>query len=171
MSVDISKTRHVAIGYVAAIITIVSFVVGIISFLGWWLGDEWRKAYSNIAIINGAYFSVILFILYFFLSKKTPDFLGIPRVRLISGKDLIIVEGAPWLSLGVTTAIYVLEGEFERIVCAGEVINVQTNGLVQIQIREADLAYGSLEVATQALGSMSKENILVRPGLFRRIGE
>ena len=147
---------------------IVMFMLGIVSFFGWWFGDTWRAGYANIATVNAIYLSVILYLLWFILSRSSPDFLGTPVVRAIHDKSLLLVDGAPWLSLGVMAAIYTKENDYERLVCTGEVINVQANRLVQVSIREVDHAFGDLEAVEKKLAEINKDSILIRPGLFRR---
>jgi hypothetical protein len=78
------------------------------------------------------------------------------------------VRDGPWLGVGVMTAIYLMDDdEIERLVCIGEVINVQSNGLVQIRTRSDAQGYPTSEEASAALSGSDKDRILVRPGLYR----
>ena len=163
-----TEFKKSALKHAAAVGTIITFMIGLVSFMGWWFGDAWKSEHGNIAIVHAGYCAVILYLLWFILSRASPNFLGTPVVRAIHDKSLLLVEGAPWLSLGVMAAIYTKENDYERLVCTGEVINVQTNSLVQVSIREVDEAFGDLEAVEKKLAEINKEFILIRPGLFRR---
>lgn len=152
----------------SAIIIGISAVIG---FFGWWKGEKWREQYADNAVIHGLYVAVILYLAWIILSSRGQNYLGMPNVKSIHDGDLLIVEGAPWLSLSVMTAIYTKEDEFERLICVGEVINVQANKLVQIKIRNVDDTFETVEEAAKKLQAVSKDAILIRPGLYRRIGE
>jgi hypothetical protein len=158
-----SIVRHAsAIGGIAAL------VIGIISVPAFWFGEPWRAEYGGWAVLNGTYWIAILYLIWLILTRPAPDFLGLPRARACRSSGLLIVEHSPWLSLGVMTAIYIMEDQVERLVCVGEVINVQSNGLVQIKARYHDQGYSSVQEAWQTLERTDKELILVKPGLYQR---
>ncbi|MBB3568722.1 hypothetical protein [Rhizobium sp. BK491] len=163
--------RKAVIRHAGAFAAIFAATTALIGIIGWWQGEQWRVTYSNIAILNGVYCILILYLLWIILSHDTPDFLGVPVVKAIHDKKLLIVEGTPWLSLGVMTAIYIKDGEYERLICTGEVVNVQTNRLVQILVRENDDVFGDIDAATEKLAQTAKGAILIRPGLFRRVSQ
>gem|GEM_PF-5279744 len=163
--------RKGVIKHAAAFAAIFAAITALIGLIGWWQGEQWRVAFSNIAVVNGFYWNLIFYLMWILLNRETPDFLGIPIVKAIHDKRMLIVDGAPWLSLGVLTAIYVKDGEYERLVCTGEVINVQTNKLVQILVREHEDAYEDIDAATEKLAQTSKDAILIRPGLFRGVNQ
>lgn len=163
--------RKALLRHAGAVAVILGAVAAIISLYAWRQGEDWRLEYSNLAIVNGIYWILLLYLFWIILSRNAPDFLGVPIVKAIHDKKILIVDGAPWLSLGVMAAIYVKDGEYERLVCTGEVVNVQTNKLVQIHIRDYEDIYNDIEAAGEKLNLTSKEAILIRPGLFRRVGE
>ncbi|MEH7850188.1 hypothetical protein [Rhizobium laguerreae] len=154
-----------------AFFAIVLGILAVIGFIGWWKGDQWRTSYADTAIVHGIYLTIVLYLLWIILNNRSPDYLGLPTVKSVRDNALLIVEGAPWLSLSVMTAVYVKEDEFERLVCVGEVINVQANKLVQIKIRGADTAFETVEAAAMKLSAVAKDAILIRPGLYGRLGE
>src|SRR5690606_30473525 len=90
---------------------------GIISLVSVWFGDEWRIKNINLAILNGFYIAIGIYLIWIIIHRREPEFLGLPKVISIHDKSILIVEGAPWLSLSVMTAIYLKEDEFERLVC------------------------------------------------------
>lgn len=168
---DLEIVRKKVLRHARALAAILATVTAIIAVIGWWQGEDWRVSYSNLAIVNGVYWILLLYLLWIILSRNTPDFLGVPLVKAIHDKKLLIVDGAPWLSLGVMTAIYVKDGEYERLVCTGEVVNVHTNKLVQIHIRGYEEIYNDIEAVGEKLNQTSKDAILIRPGLFRGLDE
>lgn len=155
------------IRYGPAFLAILAAAIGALSFLGWWLGDEWRHNYANMAVLNGAYISIILMLIWIMITQSPPKFLNIPNIRSILDDQIIIVDPSPWLGLGVMTAIYVMEDDFERLICIGEVINVQSNDLVQIKIRIIGEPYSEMDDIMKKLKGTSKKEILIRPGLYR----
>ena len=158
-----SVVRHAG-----AVGTITGVVIAVIGVPSLWLGEPWRAQYGGWAVVNGAYVVALFYLIWLNLTRPAPDFLGVPKVRFFKSGGLLLVEHAPWLSLGVLTAIYVMEDKLERLVCVGEIINVQSNGLVQIQTHHDDQGYGSEEEAWDVLERTDKELILVKPGLYRR---
>jgi hypothetical protein len=163
--------RHTLLSHFGALIAIILGMMTFVGFVGWWQGEQWRVLYASSAIVHGLYWIVILYLAWVVLNRKTPDFIGNPTIKSVYDRKILIVEDAPWLSLGVMVAIYTKEDQFERLVCVGEVINVQTNNLIQIAIRDYEEVFGSVEAVCDKLDKMSKSEILIRPGLFRRIGE
>lgn len=170
-SLKFQVVRSTLLAHAGALGAAFAFVAALVSVIGWWQGERWRIDHGNLAILNAVYWILILYLLWVLLSRKVPDFLGAPLVKAIHDKKLLIVDEAPWLSLGVLTAIYVKDGEYERLVCTGEVINVQSNNLVQILIREYEDIYSDIEDVGAKLQHTSKDAILIRPGLFRRVGQ
>ncbi len=150
---------------------ILGAIVALITIVGWWQGEEFRVEYANVAILNGVYLIIVFYLLWIIIDRRPPDFLGVPVVKAIHDHKILIVEGAPWLAMGVMTAIYTKEDEYERLVCTGEVVNVQANKLVQIHIRDHEEVFNDVKTVADKLEAMSKDSILVRPGLFRRNGQ
>ncbi len=81
-------------------------------------------------------------------------------------EGLLIVEEAPWISLGVMTAIYIMEDDVERLVCVGEIANVQFNGLVQVSLRSDERGYADDEEIWKVFDRTDKRDILVKPRLY-----
>ena len=64
------------------------------------------------------------------------------------------------------TTVFVVEDEFERLVCFGEVINIQYNDLVQIAIRVDEHGCMSSEEIWNTLERTDKKLLLVKPGPY-----
>ena len=78
----------------------------------------------------------------------------------------ILVKNAPWLGLGVMTAIYIIEKDVERLACIGIVKNVQSNGLVQISLETCQHGYRDEEAIWSSLNRIERKSILVKPGPY-----
>lgn len=166
-----SDIKQTVVSCGAAILTIYGSAATIVATVGWWIGDKWSEYYRSIAVINAVYMATIVFLVWIIFTRKQPDFLGRPNVRSIQDDGILIVDGSPWLSIGVMAAIYIQEDEYERLACEGEVLNVQSNGLVQIRIANHETIFEDFDRLLKKLAAISKQNILIRPGLYRRIGE
>lgn len=151
----------------SAVGVIIGVLLAIVGALALWQGQTWQNQYGGWAIIHALYWVVILYLTWLLLTRAPPDFLGMPTVRMF--KDgILYVEQSPWLGVGVMTAIYQGDEDgIERLVCAGEVINIQSNGLVQIRVRYDLHGYSSEDDARKALEQAPKDRVLVKPGLFR----
>lgn len=159
---------YAALRHVKAIPATVSLVCACIGVLVLWQGESWRAEYIGIAVLNGVYWILILHLIWHIIGHRCPEFFGIPRVRKTLRSDgLLIVEKSPWLGIGVMTTIYVVEEEYERLVCVGEVVNVQYNDLVQIAIRVDEQGYMSNDEIWNTLDRTDKKLLLVKPGPYR----
>ena len=149
-------------------------IAGILGFVGLCIGlivhfkgDTWREENIEIYVLNGAYLAVISYLLWIIVARRPPEFLGTPKViKLMRTDNLLIVEGAPWISLGIMTTVYVVDDGVERLVCIGEVVNVQFNGLVQVSLIPDKRGYTHNEEILQALDRADKRTILVKPRLY-----
>lgn len=159
--------RDNVLGHIKAVAGILGFVGLCIGLIVHFKGDTWREENIDICVLNGAYLAVISYLLWIILARRPPEFLGTPRViKLMRSDNLLIVEGAPWISLGIMTAVYVVEDGVERLVCIGEVANVQFNGLVQVSLSPDERGYTHSEEIWQALDRADKKAILVKPRLY-----
>ena len=162
--------KQTAIRHVKAFFPIVALVAAILSLLVDWQGDDWRKQTIDLLLLHGVYWIVILHLSWQIFDHACPLFFGIPKVRRVLQSDgLLIVENSPWLGIGVMTTIYVLEADFERLVCIGEVVNVQMNDLVQIAVRTSEHGYGSEDEVWKTLDRTDKQMLLVKPGPYRGV--
>jgi len=160
--------KAIATRHLRALAASLPMVIAIIGFLVVLKGEDWREQYIKIALLNGVYCLVIFHLVWHILGHKCPVFFGIPRViEILRDDSILIVEKLPWLSIGVWTTIYVMENDFERLVCMGEVINVQYNDLVQIKIQVDNDGYSSKDAIWKMFERTEKKNLLVKPGAYR----
>lgn len=122
-------------GTIAAIGGFFGFVYVVIQIL---TAPEWLEKNSNLLLIHGAYLYVLLIVFWLVLSWKPKEFLSSPRIITVREDHIVICEEAPWLGIRVAVAVYCLDGQFEELVALGEVINIQTNGLVQIRLEPTE---------------------------------
>lgn len=160
--------RKRVIRHCSALAIIFAFIIAVITLPSFLNGEKWRETYSYYALNHGLYWVAILYLIWIILSNDPPDTLGIPKVKSIRADGLIIAEHMNWLSLGVMAAVYLNQDDIEKLVCVAEVVNVQSNGLIQIQIRQHDQGFASIDAAKDALSQASKSDILIKPGLYRR---
>jgi hypothetical protein len=111
--------------------------------------------------IHYIYLYLIILLAWFHFETKGSATLSLPRVILIYENGILLVEGKDWLGTGVAVAVYVMTNDFEQLICSGEVINVQRNGLVQIQT--TDPVTDDWEETLKR----SKNSLLIRPGIRR----
>ena len=139
-----------------------SAVIGLVAL---WGGEEGRQQNIDTALVHALYWLFILHLLWEIFAHQCPKEFGLPRVKAIRRTEsVLIVEKSPWLGVGVMAPIYVLENDFERFVCLGEVMNVQMNDLVQIFVRISDQGYVSEEEVWKTLERTDTAMILVKPG-------
>ena len=156
-----------ALRHIKAIAGIVSFIAVCIGLLVLAKGEAWRETNIGLCILHGVYLALIFYLIWVIIMRRPPEFLGTPKViRIMRPEGLLIVEEAPWISLGVMTAIYIMEDDVERLVCVGEIANVQFNGLVQVSLRSDERGYADDEEIWKVLDRTDKRDILVKPRLY-----
>lgn len=89
-----------------------------------------------------------------------------PKITAVLPNGVVLVRDAPWLSMHVSVSVYFLEGEFERLLCSGRVLNVQSNHLVQIELLLDGRGMSSISEVLETLQKNELERVLVKPGLF-----
>jgi hypothetical protein len=150
-----------------ALAVILGAVSAIIGLLAVFYGGEWAIARRWWLVAHGLYWIAILYLAWIILTRAPPDYFGLPTVKMVRNGGLLVVENVPWLSVGGLVSIHLIEDELERLICVGEVINVQSNGLVQIQVRHDDQGVVASGEVWSALERADKKLLLVKPGLFR----
>lgn len=162
---DSSHAQSVA-RHAAALFAIVAAVTAVMSAAVWYINSPFSDTARYIALTHGIYWVIILYMIWLILIKKQPEYLGIPRIRATTDDNILIVENSPWLGVGIAVAIYEVVEEVERLISYGEVVNVQTNGLVQISLRTEDALTANILGVMEKIKS-NKRGILIRPGLYR----
>jgi hypothetical protein len=151
----------------AALAVLLGAICAIISFLAVFFGGDWAIARRWWLLTHGVYGIAVLYLSWIILTRAPPDYFGLPNVKMVRNGGLLVVENVPWLSVGVLASIHLIEDELERLICVGEVTNVQSNGLVQIQVRHDDQGVVASGEIWNALERADKKLLLVKPGLFR----
>ena len=160
--------REAILRHVRAAPATVALVGTILSLIVLSQSEEWRAQYISLVLINGVYWILILHLSWHIIGHRCPEFFGIPQVKkILRNHELIVVEKSSWLGIGVATTIYVVEDDFERFVCIGEVVNIQHNNLVQIAIRNSETCYNSDDEIWNIFERTNKKFLLVKPGPYR----
>lgn len=161
----ITPWKSFFIKHLKAILATIPMVAAVVGLLALWGGEEWRQRYIDNVLIHAVYWVVILHLSWEIFSHECPATFRLPQVITVRRNEhVLIVERSPWLGVGVMTTIYVLENDFERLVCIGEVINVQVNDMVQIVIRTSEQGYISEEDVWNTLERTDRSMILIKPG-------
>lgn len=140
-----------AIGVIGGILSF--FYLGILV----WVGDQWIEEQRLSIFWHGFYWFLLMLVTWYFISAEKPDGFESPTVISVLDNGLLVVSASSWLGMNVSTAIYHLDDQFERFVCKGRVVNIQTNKLVQIETSGKD---GYLETLRT-----SRKQLLVKPGM------
>ena len=130
------------------------------------VSSEWVEERIELIVLFGVHWVVILHLARCILEYDCPTYFGNPRVRKVLRDDhLLIVEHSPWLGVGVATSVYIVEDQLERLVCVGEVINVQLNGLVQIKVALTPEGMQCWQDIWNALDKQQMDSLIIRPGI------
>ena len=169
MNRDIHNSwKHIAVRHIKAVLVTVPFLGAVIWLLAVWHGNSWLDKHSEFIIVNVVYTIIVLHLTWQIVDHRCPEFFGIPRVRKILQKEkVILVEGAPWLGIGVMTTLYIVEDDLERFLSFGEVTNVQYNNMVQIALRPDTDSHEFGSDVWAALDRTDKKALLVKPGSYR----
>lgn len=151
--------------YAGAVGTILAFLITVLTVIGLVQGAHWLTASANSLILNGCYCFIILLLLWIILEWKPKDYLASPKIRTILDEGILVSGSSPWLGIGASIAVYAKEDEFERLVCAGKVINAQTNGLIQIQLLPIQPKQEPIDIVEKLKPRLS--DIIIRPGLHQ----
>ena len=139
-------------------------VAGVITLA--FLSLEWVQGRIGWIVLLGVHWTFILHFARCMLEHQCPTYFGNPKVRSVLRDDhLLIVERSPWLGVGVSTSVYAVEDELERLVCTGQVINVQLNDLVQIRVAPTTAGMTCWKDIWSALDSQHADSLIIRPGL------
>lgn len=154
--------RHVK-GFAVIFATVGTSIALLIS----WQGESWRSQYIDTALVVGLHWLIIFQLIWHILGHERPAYFGIPRViKVLRSDSILLVEIQPWLGIGALTTIYVMEDEVERLLCGGEVINVQFNDFVQIAIRTEDVDYNYENELWKTLERTPTDQLIVKPGAY-----
>ncbi|UWQ29241.1 hypothetical protein [Leisingera sp. M523] len=96
------------------------------------LDEIWRAENALLIFTNGFYLFVFPPIIILLLADKPSESFKSPTIKKVMSEDILLVESSEWLGHQTAVAIYKIDEDYEQLVALGEVINVQSNGLVQI---------------------------------------
>ena len=145
------------------ITSVVSAVVALAA-----LASEMVRGHIGVVALFGVHWVLLAHLVRCILEHECPKYFGNPKVKHVMRDDgLLIVERSPWLGIDVATSVYRVQDDFERLVCAGHVINIQQNGLVQIRVSCTETGLPSWNDVWNELGSKSADSLIVRPGLHQ----
>ena len=67
----------------------------------------------------------------------------------------------------MATTVYTAQGDLERLVCAGHVINIQQNDLVQIKVSRTGAGLQNWKDIWRELDAKRAHSLIIRPGLYQ----
>jgi hypothetical protein len=146
-----------AIGIFLALISIAGLVLG----LG---GEAFRQTYANLTIVLMLHWFAILYLIWLAFDFRSASF-ALPRVKSVQLEEgVLLVSRKEWLGMGVAVLIFRQDGDYERLLASGEVVNIQENGLVQIGLHTPDLDHDDTERLRNRLTSAPIDRLIVKPG-------
>lgn len=110
--------------------------------------------------MNGLYWLLIppIFAVVIYAQKETSGFHS-PTIKKIMENGLLIVEPCEWLGHGTAVAVFKVQDDVELFEFAAQVINIQSNKLVQLQPIMQDF-----ELFEPVKFREIKEKLLIKPG-------
>ncbi|KZL23683.1 hypothetical protein [Pseudovibrio sp. WM33] len=129
--------------------------------LSLFMGPVWIDANKLLIFVHMIYIAIILAGLWYHVSTKANDPYALPKVRNVTADGILLVNRSPWLGNRVQVSIFLLQNEFEQMLCQGVVINVQENSLVQIATQSTE--YDDQELLRTI--KENKEELLIKPGV------
>lgn len=146
-------------------LTVLAATAGFLSFvylgLGLTLKQTWIDANAALVFTHGLYWLLIPPALATcFRDKKEATGFHSPAIKKIMDDGLVIVEPCEWLGHGTWVTVFKVQDDVELFVFAAEVINIQTNKLIQLkQITEDSDPLLDPEKLREI-----KEKLLIKPG-------
>lgn len=136
-------------------------VAGLVLGLG---GEKFRTNYATYVVIHVVYLTVIGFLIWLVFDVRAQRF-KLPAVKkLIEDQLVLVCEPEEWLGYGAIVAIYRSDGDYERSVGTGLVINIQVNGLVQVKVVGGFDEDTQPEQLREELKGMQMSDIIIKPG-------
>jgi hypothetical protein len=123
-------------------------------------GQAWVDSNAALVFTNGLYwllFPPIIFV-SIFGQKETSGFHS-PTIKKVMDSGLLIVEPCEWLGHGTGVAVFKVQDDVELFEFAAQVINIQSNKLVQLQpIMQDSEPFDPVKFRE------IKEKLLIKPG-------
>lgn len=146
-------------GPLVAIILGWAALVGLAVTLG---GEGFREKWSGTFVLLFVHWVLISYLAWLAFEFRTVS-LSAPEVRhYLKDSSVLIVSPKQWLGISVSVLIYVQEEDYERLTCAGEVVHIQENGLVQVRVEplREDTERNSMHL----LEKVKLSRIILKPG-------
>lgn len=124
------------------------------------LGQSWVDANAALVFTHGLYWLVIppIFAVAIPAQKEGTGFHS-PAIKKVMDDGLLIVEPCEWLGHRTGVAVFKVQDDVELFVFAAQVINIQSNKLVQLQ----PITQDSEPLDPVKLREI-KEKLLIKPG-------
>ena len=136
-------------------------IVGLPFVLG---GEDFRSSYWLWFAVLTPHWVLISYLVWLAFDMRTNAFSS-PPVRSVRIEEGVLIVGhRDWLGVSVAVLVFKQEGEFERLLCAGNVINVQQNGLVQIAISTSGLDDNEVRQVKEKISDGENHTLIIKPG-------
>lgn len=124
------------------------------------LGQKWIDENAALVFTHGLYLLLIP-PLYALASASRNEGVGFhsPKIKKVMDDGLLIVEPCEWLGHRTAVAVFKVQDDVELFVFAAEVLNIQSNKLVQLQPISPES-----EPLDPAKIREIKEKLLIKPG-------
>lgn len=123
------------------------------------MGEAWVERNALYLLTHGAYWILIsLLICAMFMMVGGNAFVS-PKVIKVIDEKILLLSKSNWIGHQTHVAIYSFDDDFERLIASGRVINIQSNGLIQIHVE--------LLLENYSIDHLSKikSTLIVRPGV------
>ncbi len=124
------------------------------------LGQPWIDANAALVFTHGVYWLLIppVISVATLAQKETTGFHS-PKIKKIMDDGLLIVEPCDWLGHQTGVAVFKVQDDVELFVFSAQVINIQSNKLVQLQ----PIGRESEKIDPVRIREI-KEKLLIKPG-------
>lgn len=122
--------------------------------------QDWVDSNAALVFTNGIYWLLFppFFAVAVSVQKETSGFHS-PSIKKIMESGLLIVEPCEWLGHGTAVAVFKVQDDVELFEFAAEVINIQSNKLVQLKpILQDSEQFDPVKFRE------IKEKLLIKPG-------
>lgn len=125
-------------------------------------GEAFRSQWAVWIVVLYVHWSAISYLVWLAHDFKA-DALTSPKIKAIrSAEGVVLVQKKDWLGINVQVIIYRLDGDYERFVCQGSVVNIQGNGIIQILVLIDSNDDRSLIFSKLSEGNV--RDLIIKPG-------
>nr|WP_321360476.1 hypothetical protein [uncultured Hyphomonas sp.] len=146
------------------LVAIVIFWVAIFGIALALLGEQFRSKWVIMLTTLLVHWVAITYLVWLANEFRSESFSS-PKVKQVRWDEgILLVSGKNWLGLSVSVLIYIQEGDYERLVCAGTVTHQQANGLAHVRLSATDLGEEDATRIRRSLSECELSKILIKPG-------